>query len=157
MMVQIDINDALEQYVGSLGRYQRLATFATSLAAAVSYMSLIDIMFLTSSPHFWYMYNGEELNSTLIQKRIDVCKLENGTPIDQFGTSRWQFDEAEFQASVVSRVNINVIPISAVLLAQYMTRSLQWILNTHALQRFQQYDSTIRYISCSSSQCGKHA
>ena len=39
--------------------------------------------------------------------RIGVCKLENGTPIYKVGAGHWHFDDEEFQASVVSRVNSN--------------------------------------------------
>ena len=105
MAMEIGLNDAFQQYVGSFGRYQKIITFLTSLTAAMSVMSMIDIMYLTATPPFWYVYDEEELNKTLIQMRIGVCKLENGTPIYKVGAGHWHFGDEEFQASVVSRVN----------------------------------------------------
>ena len=105
MAVEIGLNDAFEQYIGSFGRYQKLATFSTSLTAAMSIMSMMDITYLTAAPSFWYVYDGEELNETLIQMRIDVCELENGTAIDELGAGHWQFGEDEYQSSIVIRVN----------------------------------------------------
>ena len=122
MAVQIELNEALELYVGSFGRYQIIITSLTSLTVAISCMSLVDIMYLTTSPHFWYMYDGEESNNSIIQKRIDVCKLGNGTPIDKVGAGHWQFDEDEFRASVVPRVNIILFPANILLVVIFISQ-----------------------------------
>ena len=98
MAMKIGPNNAFQQYLGSFCRYKKIVTFLTSLTAAMSVMSMIDIMYLTATPPFWYVYDEEELNKTLIQMRIDVCKLENGTPIYKVGAGHWHFGNEEFQA-----------------------------------------------------------
>ena len=103
--LEIGLNDALEQYVGSFGQYQKRVTFFTSLNAVVTGMTLIDIIYLTASPHFWYIYDGEELNTTMIKEKMDVCKMENRTHFSELGTGYWHYDESMFRASIVSRVN----------------------------------------------------
>ena len=114
MTVEIGLNDAFEQYVGSFGRYQKIATLSTSLTAAMSVMSMIDITFLTAAPSFWFVYDGEVLNETLMQMRIDVCKLENGTAIDELGAGHWQYRVDEYRSSVVSRVNDNLCRMTVI-------------------------------------------
>ena len=99
------LNDVLEQHVGSFGTYQKIAIFLISLPTVVTGMTLLDVMYLTASPHFWYVYNGEQLNRTIIQTKMDECKLENGTSIDELGDGYWQYDETEFRTSIVSRVS----------------------------------------------------
>ena len=101
----MDVNDALEIYVGSLGRFQKIAICVALAAWATAALSLIDIMYMTTIPHFWYVYNGEELNLTMIQQRMDKCKLENGTPFDKQGAGRWRLNGDEFRSSIVSWVS----------------------------------------------------
>ena len=101
----MDVNDALEIYVGSLGRFQKAATCVVLAVWAISALSLIDVVYMTSTPHFWYVYNGEELNQTMIQQRMDVCKFENGKSFAELGAGSWQFKGDEFRSSLVSRVS----------------------------------------------------
>ena len=108
MEVKMEVNDVLERYVGSFGRYQIIVTTLGGLGSLISATSYLGVVYLTATPHFWYVYDGEELNYTIIQERIDVCEVDNGTAVNELQAGYWQFDDTEFRTSIVSKVNSNI-------------------------------------------------
>ena len=104
----MEVNDVLERYVGSFGRYQIIVTTLGGLGSLISATSYLGVVYLTATPHFWYVYNGEEPNYTIIQERMGVCEVDNGTAVNELPAGYWQFDDTEFRASIVSKVNSNI-------------------------------------------------